>query len=79
MSSIRPTVSLYYNQGTGKRYRSLGCCPCTFPVDSDARTPKEIIAELETEKFANIAERSGRAQARPRSPCLGTLRRDGYM
>ena len=31
-----PTVSLYYDQGTGKRYRSLGCWPCTHAVDSDA-------------------------------------------
>ncbi len=31
-----PTVSLYYNQGDGKRYRSLGCWPCTKPVESDA-------------------------------------------
>ena len=31
-----PTVSLYYNQGTGKRYRSLGCYPCTNAVESDA-------------------------------------------
>ena len=31
-----PTVSLYYDQGDGKRYRSLGCDPCTKPVESDA-------------------------------------------
>ena len=28
-----PTVSLYYNQGDGKRYRSLGCWPCTQAVE----------------------------------------------
>ena len=27
-----PTVSLYYDQGQGSRYRSLGCYPCTSPV-----------------------------------------------
>ncbi|MBI3557181.1 MAG: sulfate adenylyltransferase subunit CysD, partial [Deltaproteobacteria bacterium] len=32
-----PTVSLYYDQGSGKRYRSLGCYPCTFPIDSTAK------------------------------------------
>jgi sulfate adenylyltransferase subunit 2 len=74
-----PTVSLYYNQGTGRRYRSLGCYPCTFPVESDARTVDEIILELKTGKFANIAERSGRAQDKADGGSLETLRRDGYM
>lgn len=74
-----PTVSLYYDQGTGKRYRSLGCYPCTFPVESTARTPAEIIEELRTGKFSNIAERSGRAQDKEDGGGLETLRRDGYM
>jgi sulfate adenylyltransferase subunit 2 len=74
-----PTVSLYYNRGDGKRYRSLGCYPCTSPVDSDARTPREIIDELRTGRFANIAERSGRAQDKDDGGGLETLRRDGYM
>ena len=74
-----PTVSLYYNQGDGKRYRSLGCYPCTNPVESEARNPREIIEELKTGKFANIAERSGRAQDSEDGGGLETLRRDGYM
>ena len=74
-----PTVSLYYDHGTGKRYRSLGCYPCTFPVESTARTPAEIIEELRTGKFSNIAERSGRAQDKEDGGGLETLRRDGYM
>ena len=74
-----PTVSLYYNQGDGKRYRSLGCYPCTLPVESEARTPAEIIEELRTGKFANIAERSGRAQDKDDDGGLERLRRDGYM
>ena len=74
-----PTVSLYYNQGSGKRYRSLGCYPCTFPVESEARNVDEIIAELKTGKFANIAERAGRAQDKDDGGSLETLRRDGYM
>ena len=74
-----PTVSLYYNQGSGTRYRSLGCYPCTQPVESDARTPKEIIEELRTGKFSQIAERSGRAQDSEDGGGLETLRRDGYM
>src|SRR5262249_1661164 len=74
-----PTVSLYYNQGDGKRYRSLGCYPCTFPIESDARTVDEIIAELRTGKLKNVAERSGRAQDQSDAGGLETLRRDGYM
>ena len=74
-----PTVSLYYNQGDGKRYRSLGCYPCTRPVESEARTPAEIIDELRTGKFSNVAERSGRAQDDEDGGGLETLRRDGYM
>ncbi|NLT64971.1 MAG: sulfate adenylyltransferase subunit 2 [Acidobacteria bacterium] len=72
-------VPLYFNQGNGKRYRSLGCFPCTHPVDSDARTVRDIIEELRTGKFANIAERSGRAQDREDGGGLETLRREGYM
>jgi sulfate adenylyltransferase subunit 2 len=74
-----PTVSLYYNQGNGKRYRSLGCYPCTFPVDSQSTNVEEIIAELKTGKFANIEERSGRAQDKDDGGSLETLRKDGYM
>jgi sulfate adenylyltransferase subunit 2 len=74
-----PTVSLYYNQGNGRRYRSLGCHPCTFPVESEARTVDDIIAELKTGRFANVAERAGRAQDKDDGGGLETLRRDGYM
>ncbi len=74
-----PTVSLYYDQGEGKRYRSLGCYPCTSPVESTAKNVDEIIEELQTGKFANIAERSGRAQDKDDGGGLETLRKDGYM
>jgi sulfate adenylyltransferase subunit 2 len=74
-----PTVSLYYDQGSGTRYRSLGCYPCTSPVESDARTPADIIEELRTGRFSNVAERSGRAQDAADEGGLETLRRDGYM
>lgn len=74
-----PTVSLYYNQGNGKRYRSLGCYPCTIPVESQAHNVAEIIEELKVGKFANIAERAGRAQDKDDGGGLETLRRDGYM
>jgi sulfate adenylyltransferase subunit 2 len=74
-----PTVSLYYDQGDGRRYRSLGCGPCTNPIDSSSRTVAEIIDELRTGKLRNVAERSGRAQDKDDGGGLETLRRDGYM
>lgn len=74
-----PTVSLYYNHGDGMRYRSLGCEPCTKPVESDACNVREIIEELSTGKFADIAERSGREQDKEDGGGLEALRREGYM
>jgi sulfate adenylyltransferase subunit 2 len=74
-----PMVSLYYDQGEGKRYRSLGCMPCTEPVESTAKNNKEIIEELVSGKFANVAERSGRAQDKAGGGSLEELRKDGYM
>ena len=74
-----PTVSLYYDKGEGSRYRSLGCAPCTQRVESEARTPAEIITELRTGRLANIAERAGRAQDKDDGGGLERLRRDGYM
>jgi sulfate adenylyltransferase subunit 2 len=74
-----PVVPLYFDQGKGERYRSLGCYPCTQPVRSKSRTIREIIEELRSGQFANIAERSGRAQDKDDGGGLETLRRGGYM
>lgn len=74
-----PIIPLYFNQGDDKRYRSLGCYPCTSSVDSEARTVQEITEELRTGKFANVAERSGRAQDKEDGGGLETLRLGGYM
>ena len=74
-----PTVSLYYDQGEGKRYRSLGCANCTSAIDSAACNPSEIIVELKQGKLSNVAERSGRAQDKEGGGGLETLRKDGYM
>lgn len=74
-----PVVSLYFDQGNGTRYRSLGCGPCTAPVDSTAKNVRDIIEELKTGKFSNIAERSGRAQDKEGGGGLEELRREGYM
>lgn len=73
-----PIIDLYFDKGNGKRFRSLGCYPCTFPVDSTAKSVQEIIDELKSGKFSNIAERSGRAQD-AEDGGLETLRRSGYM
>lgn len=74
-----PITSLYFDRGEGKRYRSLGCYPCTTPVESTSKTVEEIVLELKTGKFANIAERSGRAQDKEDGGGLETLRKEGYM
>ena len=73
-----PVTKLYFSRN-GKRYRSLGCYPCTKPVDSNAKTVQEIIKELESGKFSNIAERSGRDQDKEDNGGLETLRKEGYM
>jgi sulfate adenylyltransferase subunit 2 len=74
-----PITGLYFDQGTGKRYRSLGCYPCTTPVDSTAKNVQDIVKELREGKFKNIAERSGRAQDKEDGGGLETLRKEGYM
>ncbi|MGK9475648.1 sulfate adenylyltransferase subunit CysD [Melioribacter sp. OK-6-Me] len=74
-----PVVSLYFDNGFGMRYRSLGCYPCTKPVESQAKNVDEIIEELRSGKFANIAERSGRQQDKDGGGTLEELRRSGYM
>jgi sulfate adenylyltransferase subunit 2 len=74
-----PTVSLYYDQGDGKRYRSLGCYPCTTAIDSTSKNVDDIIEELQSGALSNIAERSGRAQDKEDGGGLETLRKDGYM
>ncbi|OGF53459.1 MAG: sulfate adenylyltransferase [Candidatus Firestonebacteria bacterium RIFOXYC2_FULL_39_67] len=74
-----PVVPLYFDNGEGKRYRSLGCYPCTKSVESTSKNVDEIIEELKSGKFSNIAERSGREQDKEDGGGLETLRRDGYM
>jgi sulfate adenylyltransferase subunit 2 len=71
-------VGLYFDRGDGRRYRSLGCAPCTRPVESPARTADDIVEELASGLFSHVAERSGRAQDAADGG-LETLRREGYM
>ncbi|MFQ5785012.1 MAG: sulfate adenylyltransferase subunit CysD [Alphaproteobacteria bacterium] len=70
-----PVVDLYF-ASNGKRYRSLGDEDITFPVDSDATTIAEVIAELEETK---VAERSGRAMDHEAEDAFERLRVEGYM
>lgn len=74
-----PIVDLYYDRGEGKRYRSLGCAPCTEPVESTAKNVDEVVEELKNGKFADVAERDGRAQDQDEGAGLEDLRKDGYM
>ena len=71
-----PVIPLYFSNGKGERYRSLGCAPCTFPIKSSAGTVQQIIEEL---RQTNISERAGRAQDKESEEAFEKLRRDGYM
>lgn len=73
-----PIIPLYLARG-GRRYRSLGCAPCTTPVESDATTVADIVEELRSGRFSRVAERAGRAQDAEDGGGLETLRREGYM
>jgi sulfate adenylyltransferase subunit 2 len=71
-----PIVPLYYANKEGKRYRSLGCAPCTAMVESKASNIPEIIEELRNTK---VAERSTRAQDAESEHAFEQLRAQGYM
>lgn len=73
-----PVIDLYFDRGCGRRYRSLGCQPCTAPIDSDARSVRAILHELRSGRLAGVAERDGRAQDAAGGG-LESLRRSGYM
>ena len=73
-----PLVPLYFDQGDGRRYRSLGCWPCTGPIASTAASVPDVLVELRSGQLRDIAERSGRAQDLEGGG-LEVLRRDGYM
>ncbi|HWG79662.1 MAG TPA: sulfate adenylyltransferase subunit CysD [Stellaceae bacterium] len=70
-----PMVDLYFARN-GRRYRSLGCGPCTGTVASKAADIDAIIAELESTR---IAERAGRAQDQEAEDAFERLRAGGYM
>jgi sulfate adenylyltransferase subunit 2 len=70
-----PIIDLYFAKA-GKRYRSLGCAPCTLPIDSQASNVAEIIEEL---RHTNVGERAGRAQDQADTYAMQKLRKEGYM
>ncbi len=70
-----PCNPMYFSV-EGKRYRSLGCQPCTNPVQSNASSVGEIVEELRQTK---LAERAGRAQDKEHSFTMQKLRTLGYM
>ena len=70
-----PVIPLYFARD-GKRYRSLGDHDITFPMESEAATVEEIIAELRDTK---TAERAGRAMDHEEEGGFERLRADGYL
>ncbi|MCH8208828.1 MAG: sulfate adenylyltransferase subunit 2 [Nitrospinae bacterium] len=71
-----PIIDLYFANEENKRYRSLGCAPCTGTIDSTARNVPEIIEEL---KEMTTSERAGRAQDQENTYAMQKLRAKGYM
>lgn len=70
-----PVNPLYFSKN-GKRYRSLGCMPCTEPFESNASTVDEIYQEV---KSTMGMEREGRAQDKEEAYAMERLRSLGYM
>jgi sulfate adenylyltransferase subunit 2 len=70
-----PYVPLYLSQN-GKRYRSLGESNITFPIESNAASLEEVIAELEVTRQP---ERAGRAMDAETEDAFERLRTSGYM
>ncbi len=68
-----PVNPLYFAK-KGKRFRSLGCLPCTSSIKSNAKTIDDIIEEIKT---TNIEERAGRSQ--DKEQIMRRLRTLGYM
>jgi sulfate adenylyltransferase subunit 2 len=70
-----PVNPMYFAEN-GRRYRSLGCEPCTTSIESSAASIEEIVEELKTTR---IAERAGRAQDKEKTFTMQKLRALGYM
>lgn len=73
---LKPLAMLWSLGKGGKRYRSLGESDITLPIESDAATIPEIIAELEQTRQS---ERAGRAMDHEREDTFERLRAARYM
>lgn len=71
-----PVPELYFNPGTGHRFRSLGCHTCTSSSPSKAASIPEILEELHKSR---VPERAGRAHDHESEDAFEKLRRDGFM
>ena len=70
-----PVPDFYFSKN-GYRYRSLDCEPCCHPIKSEAKTIKQIIAEI---KNSDTYERQGRDQDKEDPRGMEKLRALGYM
>jgi sulfate adenylyltransferase subunit 2 len=70
-----PVNPLYFARD-GRRFRSLGCEPCTVPIQSQAADVAAIVDEL---KRVRTAERAGRLLDKERAFIMQKLRAMGYM
>ena len=70
-----PVNPLYFSK-KGKRFRSLGCVPCTVAIESNASSIKAIIEEIKCTPFS---EREGRVQDKEKEYMMQKLRALGYM
>ncbi|KXB04257.1 hypothetical protein AKJ47_00190 [candidate division MSBL1 archaeon SCGC-AAA261G05] len=74
-----PVNPLYFakeRNGKMTRFRSLGCEPCTKPVESNVKNVDDMIKEIEE---SEVSERSGRAQDKEEAHAMQKLRALGYM
>jgi sulfate adenylyltransferase subunit 2 len=70
-----PVLDLYFSK-EGRRYRSVGCAPCTGSIVSTASNLDEVIEEL---RHTRTGERAGRAQDQADRYAMQKLRAKGYM
>lgn len=70
-----PVIDLYFAKN-GRRYRSIGCAPCSATVPSEAATVEDILRELDETR---TSERAGRAQDVAADYAMQKLRIKGYM
>jgi sulfate adenylyltransferase subunit 2 len=70
-----PVNPMYFAKD-GVRYRSLGCYPCTKPIESSAKNIAEIIEEL---KVAKGPEKSERSEDKDKEEIMKKLKDMGYM